>query len=93
MYEVILPKIEANTNEAMISEWLKKEGDEVKKGEPLFVVETAKAVIEVEAEASGVLRKILVPEKQTVPILTVVGIIGDANEIIPESPQGYGVKK
>lgn len=88
MYEIIMPKIEANTEEAKISEWLKKEGDEVKKGETIFMMETVKAVIEVESEASGILRKILVSVDETVPVLTVVALVGKADEKIDLSKYG-----
>jgi len=59
-----------------IIEWLKKEGDQVNKGDPLFTVDTEKAVIEVESGVSGILKKILVndPDKQ-VPVGDVVAIM------------------
>ncbi|HLC98025.1 MAG TPA: biotin/lipoyl-containing protein [Candidatus Nanoarchaeia archaeon] len=84
MYTIILPKIEPNTEEATIVEWLKKEGDFVKKGEPLYVIETSKAAIEVEAEETGTLRKILVPEGKTVAVLSVLGVIGSEQEPLPD---------
>lgn len=73
--EVILPVLGETMNEGTIVEWLKKEGDPVKRGELLFTFESDKATLEVEAPATGFLRKILVPTGQTVPILTVVGLI------------------
>jgi pyruvate dehydrogenase E2 component (dihydrolipoamide acetyltransferase) len=73
--EVILPKLGQTMEEGVIVEWVKKEGDPVKRGEVLFTVESDKAVLEVEATARGFLRKILVPEGQTVPVLTLVAII------------------
>ncbi|MBI1968529.1 E3 binding domain-containing protein [Candidatus Woesearchaeota archaeon] len=84
MYTIILPKIEPNTEEATIVEWLKKEGDLVKKGEALFVIETSKAAIEVEAEETGTLRKIMVPEGKTVPVLSVLGVLGSKEEPLPD---------
>lgn len=86
MQVVILPKIEPNMEQASIALWLKKEGEEVKKGEPLFEIETAKALIEVEAEEAGVLRKILVPPGKSVPILTPLAFIGGAGEPLPDLP-------
>jgi pyruvate dehydrogenase E2 component (dihydrolipoamide acetyltransferase) len=61
--------------EGAVVEWLKEEGDPVKRGDVLFSVESDKAVLEVEATARGFLRKILVPAGQTVPVLTVVAIM------------------
>lgn len=66
----------------MLTKWLKKEGDKVEKGEPLFELETDKLNTVVEATESGVLRKILVPEGTEVAILKEVGVIGGAEEDI-----------
>ena len=73
--EVILPVLGETMNEGTIVEWLKKEGDAVERGEVLFMVETDKATLEMEAPAQGFLRQIVVPTGQTVPVLTVVGLI------------------
>ena len=73
--EVIMPKLGQTMEEGAIVEWVKQENDQVKRGDLLFTVESDKAVLEVEATARGFLRKILVPEGQTVPVLTVVALI------------------
>jgi pyruvate dehydrogenase E2 component (dihydrolipoamide acetyltransferase) len=73
--EVILPVLGETMNEGTIVSWSKREGDRVRKGDPLFTLESDKATLEVEAQADGVLRQILVPAGQTVPILTPVGLI------------------
>lgn len=73
--EVIMPKLGQTMEEGAIVEWVKKEDDQVKRGDLLFTVESDKAVLEVEATARGFLRKILVPEGQTVPVLTPVALI------------------
>jgi pyruvate dehydrogenase E2 component (dihydrolipoamide acetyltransferase) len=73
--EVIMPKLGQTMEEGAIVEWVKKENDQVKRGDLLFTVESDKAVLEVEATARGILRKILVPEGQTVPVLAVVALI------------------
>jgi pyruvate dehydrogenase E2 component (dihydrolipoamide acetyltransferase) len=73
--EVILPKLGQTMEEGSIVEWIKKEGDAVNRGDILFTVESDKAVLEVEATARGYLRRILVPEGQKVPVLTLVAII------------------
>lgn len=80
---VILPKIEPNMEQASLAAWRKAEGEQVKKGEVLLEIETAKALIEVEAEDSGLLRKIFVPAGKTVPILTPLAFIGEADEPLP----------
>ncbi len=73
--EVILPILGQTMEEGTIVEWVKQEGDPVKRGDLLFTVESDKAVLEVEATARGFLRKILVPAGQTVAVLTVVAIM------------------
>jgi pyruvate dehydrogenase E2 component (dihydrolipoamide acetyltransferase) len=74
--EVLMPRLGDEMVEGMIVEWLKKEGDRVEKGESLLLVETGKATLEVEAEVTGVLKKILVPEKtEHIPIGQVIALI------------------
>ena len=55
--------------------WLKKEGEIVKKGDPLFKMMSAKALMEIAAPASGTFTKILVPEGAEVPPGTKLGEI------------------
>jgi pyruvate dehydrogenase E2 component (dihydrolipoamide acetyltransferase) len=66
-----------------IVRWLKSEGDKVEKGEPLFELDTDKVTQEVEAEASGVLLKIVVPEGE-VPVGTAIAYVGEQGEAVPE---------
>ena len=64
-----MPKLGLTMTEATLVEWLKADGDPVEKGEPLFVLESEKSTLEIEAPASGTLH-ILVPAGQTVPVHT-----------------------
>lgn len=84
MHEILLPKMGNSVEEAEIVKWFKKEGDPVATGEPLFSIQTDKAEVECESTASGILRKILVPEWVEVPVLTVVALVGEADEAIPD---------
>jgi pyruvate dehydrogenase E2 component (dihydrolipoamide acetyltransferase) len=68
-----------------IVKWLKAEGDAVEKGELLYELDTEKVTQEVEAEASGVLLKIVVPEGE-VPVGTTIAFIGEAGESV-EAPR------
>ncbi|MBI2304194.1 MAG: E3 binding domain-containing protein [Chloroflexi bacterium] len=77
MTRVILPQIGANMTEALIAQWHKKEGDWVEKGEVLASIETDKAVVELEAEESGELKRILTREGETVAVLSVIALMGD----------------
>lgn len=80
--EVIMPKMGQTMEAGTIIEWYFKEGDTVKKGEPIFKFESDKAALEAEAPASGTLLKILRHPGETVPILEVVGLIGEPGEDI-----------
>jgi pyruvate dehydrogenase E2 component (dihydrolipoamide acetyltransferase) len=88
--EVILPKLGQTMEEGAIVEWLKNEGDPVKRGDVLFTVESDKAVLEVESTARGFLRKILVPAGQAVAVLTVVAIVTREAEEDIDGYQGTG---
>jgi len=79
--EVILPKVGLTMTEGTIIEWKKNEGDEVNKGETLFIFETEKVTYEVPSPITGILGKILVKEGETVPVGTVVGYIYDSSEV------------
>ena len=81
--EVRLPQWGMEMAEGTIVKWLKREGDAIKEGEPLVEVETAKIETELESIASGIVAHILVPEGETVPIRTVLAVIGEPGERVP----------
>src|SRR5216683_7730765 len=93
MKKVEMPKMGDSMEEGKILHWLKKEGEQVKKGEMLAEVETDKVNIEIEAFASGVLRKILVAEGQSAPIGAGIALIGAPDEPLPENLSGNGAVK
>jgi len=80
--QVVMPKLSPTMEEGQLSRWLKKEGDKVSVGEPLAEIDTDKATMEAQALATGVLRKILVGEGQTVPLGAIIAIIGEPDEDI-----------
>jgi pyruvate dehydrogenase E2 component (dihydrolipoamide acetyltransferase) len=80
--QVTLPRLGQGMESGTIVRWLKAEGDEVEKGEPLYELDTDKVTQEVEADFGGVLLKILVPEGE-VPVGTPVAFLGEAGEDIP----------
>jgi pyruvate dehydrogenase E2 component (dihydrolipoamide acetyltransferase) len=88
MKTVEMPKMGDTMEEGKILRWIKHEGDAVKKGESLAEVETDKVNIEIEAFASGVLRKILVPEGDSAPIGSGIALIGAPDEPLPEGLAG-----
>ena len=72
--EILLPKIGFSMNEGQVAEWLAKDGDEIKEGQPLYSLEADKSTNEVEAPASGKLR-IVVQVGETYEVGTVLGYI------------------
>ena len=79
---VVMPKLGLSMEEGTIVKWLKNEGDPVEVEDLLFEVETDKMSNEIEADTAGILRKILVPEGETVECTVPVAIIADADEDI-----------
>jgi len=82
--EVVIPMLGITVENGKIVEWLKNEGDMVEKGESIFVVEADKVTTEVESPATGILAKILLPAGEEVPVLTVVAVITESGEALPE---------
>jgi pyruvate dehydrogenase E2 component (dihydrolipoamide acetyltransferase) len=91
--EVVLPALGLTVEKGSILKWLKQEGDVVTKGESLYEVEADKVTTEVESPASGILKKILIPEGVEVPILTIVAVITAPGESLPDKYLAMGVQK
>ena len=81
---VVMPQMGFDMQEGTIVRWLKQEGDEVSRGEPIAEIETDKAIVEMEAFASGVLLKTVVGEGQTVPVGQTIAVIGSPGEPLPD---------
>src|SRR5437660_7819539 len=77
--EVKLPRLGQGMEAGTIVKWLKAEGEPVKKGEPLYELDTDKVTQEVEADASGVLLKIAVAEGE-VEVGRTIAVIGEQGE-------------
>ena len=77
VHQVILPRLGTNMDEGRVVEWRKKEGDHVVRGDVLLLVETSKAIFEVEAENDGYLRKVMSPEGGQVRFTEPVGLVAD----------------
>ncbi len=73
--DVIMPALGMVQETGKILQWLKTEGQNVTKGEPLIEVETDKAAVELEAPASGILAQVSAREGDEVPVGTVIAVI------------------
>jgi len=91
--EVSIQKTSYGMAEATIAEWLKKEGEQVKEGEPLVTVETEKVNVEIVSPCSGVLRKIIAPKGKVVKVGEIIAIIAEPDEDIDNVLKKISLKK
>lgn len=84
--EITLPRLGQGMESGIIVRWLKAEGDAVSKGEPLYELDTEKVTQEVEADAAGVLLRILEDEGAEVPVGTPIAMIGEEGEEVAGAP-------
>ncbi len=87
---VIMPRQGQSVESCIFTEWFKKKGEKVSKGDLLFSYETDKAAFEQEAEADGILLETFVDEGDEVPVLQVIGVIGAEGESVEEFRPGRG---
>src|SRR5258706_11694456 len=96
--EVIMPALGMAQEKGTLLNWLKAEGDPVKKGEPLMEVETDKATVEIEAPATGILSDVTAGPGDEVPVGRKIALIlapGEAAAKAPPPgppPKGEGTK-
>src|SRR5919109_474373 len=79
---VVMPKLTDTMEEGVVLKWKKREGDAVASGDVLAEIETDKAVMDLEAFASGTLRRVLVREGETVKAGALIAVIGEPDEDI-----------
>ena len=77
MADVILPQLGETVTEGTITRWFKNVGDTVAADEPLFEVSTDKVDTEVPSPIAGTLTEIRVPAGETVPVGTVIAVVGE----------------
>ena len=79
---VVMPKLTDTMEEGLIIKWYKQEGDPVESGDVLAEIETDKAVMDLEAYASGIMRKILASADTKVPAGNLIAVIAKEDEDI-----------
>ncbi|MFQ5897635.1 MAG: dihydrolipoamide acetyltransferase family protein [Candidatus Methylomirabilia bacterium] len=77
---VVMPKLSEAMETGKVIKWLKQEGERVEGGEILAEIETDKADIELESFGAGILRRILVPGGQQVPVGGLIAVIAEPEE-------------
>lgn len=83
--EVIMPQLGESVVEGTVTKWLKAEGEKIEEFEPLLEVNTDKVDTEIPSPSSGSLLKVYVDEGETVRAGTVLAMVGDPGESVPES--------
>jgi pyruvate dehydrogenase E2 component (dihydrolipoamide acetyltransferase) len=89
MVEVTMPKMGDAMEEGTLVEWIKKEGDSVREGEPIANIQTDKATVEMESPGTGTLAGLLIQEGDTVPVGQPIALILGKGE---EVPADWGAK-
>src|SRR5512136_1962216 len=79
---VYMPKLGFDMAEGTLVTKVKKDGDQVAKGDVLAEIETDKATVEVESPASGVVKGWMVEEGQAVPVGALMAVIAAADEAV-----------
>jgi 2-oxoglutarate dehydrogenase E2 component (dihydrolipoamide succinyltransferase) len=85
--EVIMPQLGESVVEGTVTKWLKQVGDPVEEFEPLLEVNTDKVDTEVPSPATGTVLQVYVAEGETVEAGTLLAVLGEAGEEIPEAPE------
>ena len=83
--EIIMPKVDMVMDTGTFVEWVKQEGEEVQKGEPLFVILTDKANIEIESPANGILAGVRARPDDEIPVAEVIAYILEPGEALPDT--------
>src|SRR5881398_1749449 len=84
--QVVMPQMGESVAEGTIVRWIKKVGDAIERDEPLFEISTDKVDAEIPSPAAGVLTEIRVKEGETVPVNSVVAVIGDGSGATASAP-------
>lgn len=84
--DVVMPQMGESIGEGTVVRWIKKVGDQVDRDEPLFEISTDKVDAEIPSPAAGIVAEIRVQEGQTVPVNTVVAVIGSGAEVVAAAP-------
>jgi 2-oxoglutarate dehydrogenase E2 component (dihydrolipoamide succinyltransferase) len=83
--EVIMPQLGESVVEGTVSKWLIEEGETIEEFEPLLEINTDKVDTEIPSPGSGTLLRVYVGEGETVAAGTVLAMLGEPGESVPES--------
>ena len=78
--EVVMPALEMAQDTGLLIRWLKNEGEQVNQGEPLMEIETDKAIMEIEAPATGILSEVTAKPGEEIPVGQVIALLVPSNK-------------
>ncbi len=81
---IIMPKFEMAQETGTIMRWVKQNGDNILRGEPIMEVETDKVVMDVEAPEDGILAGATAAEGDVIPVATVIAYVLQPGESLPD---------
>jgi len=81
---IVMPQMGYDMHEGKVVRWLKKEGDNIARGEVIAEIETDKATVEFEAYTGGVLGKIVASEGVAIPVGELIAVITEPGEAVPD---------
>ncbi|SDN10047.1 pyruvate dehydrogenase E2 component (dihydrolipoamide acetyltransferase) [Daejeonella rubra] len=84
MIEFVMPSLGADMADGTLVEWLKKPGDQVKRGDIIATVETQKGLIDIEVFDEGTIEKLMIAEDTKVPVGTLMALINPEKTIEPQ---------
>ena len=89
VHEVIIPVVDQTTTSVILASWHVKEGAAIKRGEIICEIETEKATVQIEAPVDGIVRKIFIQPGTEIPPRTVVAIVAEAEDSVPNIDPFY----
>jgi len=88
---ILMPKLGFDMREGILVRWVKAVGESIKKGDVIAEIETDKATVEVESSASGVVRKLLAEQGDSVPVGALMAIVGTSDEDVEFDSPGDNI--
>ncbi len=81
---ITMPKLGFDMREGVLVRWVKSEGENISKGDVIAEIETDKATVEVESSVSGIVRRLLANQGDSIPVGSAIALIGSIDEVIVE---------
>ena len=88
--KILMPRMGTSVHEGTVVQWLKEEGDVLKKGDPLLLAESEKVEFEMESPYNGRLVKILTPVQSAIPVGVTMALVETEDEVLVEEESEFG---